>query len=397
MNLPLAPLGGFSVGTGLALAVLIGFGFGFMLERGGFGSSRRLAAQFYLYDMTVFKVMFTAIVTAMLGLFGLARLGLVDLGSVWINPTFLWPQIVGGFLLGVGFVVSGYCPGTAIVASASGKLDGMLSLAGVGLGIALYAVLYTPALDAFQKSGAHGRLLLCDLLHVNANWLALGVTLMAALAFLGADKVERLFAGRAEAGRAPAWTPATRNRVALVLLGAGLVLALPPQFAPSAQAGAPRAEEITPMDLARGLVEGLTRYVVLDTRDPADFAEASVPGSVSLRPEELQSAAVWSERFSREKSYVLVSAKGDETGFPWAPAGYRLAVLRGGFAAWRDKILRAPDSPSALGEEARQEYREQWALHSYFTGAAGSAPAVSAPPAPAASEGAAKKKPGGGC
>ena len=74
--------------AGLVLAVLLGFGFGFSLERGGFGSSRRLAAQFYFHDMTVFKVMFTAIITAMVGLFGPRRLGLVDLAYVWINPTF---------------------------------------------------------------------------------------------------------------------------------------------------------------------------------------------------------------------------------------------------------------------------------------------------------------------
>ena len=94
---------------------MIGIGFGFFLERAGFGSARKLTDQFYFKDMAVFRVMFTAIVTAMLGLFYLAACGWVDLSLVYIQPTYLWPQIVGGLLLGVGFVVGGYCPGTSLV------------------------------------------------------------------------------------------------------------------------------------------------------------------------------------------------------------------------------------------------------------------------------------------
>ena len=88
-----------------AFAVLAGFGFGFVLERAGFGSSRKLAAQFYFTDLTVFKVMFTAIVTAMLGVYWLSVFGFMDLSLVYLTPTFLAPQMVGGLILGAGFVV----------------------------------------------------------------------------------------------------------------------------------------------------------------------------------------------------------------------------------------------------------------------------------------------------
>ena len=113
---------------GLVLAVLIGFGFGFVLERAGFGRANKLAAQFYGHDMTVFKVMFSAIVTAMLGVMLASAVGLADfkaLADHATSTTFLVPMIAGGFLLGAGFIVSGYCPGTSFVAMASGKLDGL--------------------------------------------------------------------------------------------------------------------------------------------------------------------------------------------------------------------------------------------------------------------------------
>ncbi len=70
------------------LFALIGIGFGYTLEMSGFGNSRKLAAQFYFTDLTVLKVMFTAIVTAMVLLFGAVGLGILDFSQVWVNPTY---------------------------------------------------------------------------------------------------------------------------------------------------------------------------------------------------------------------------------------------------------------------------------------------------------------------
>ena len=88
--------------------VVIGAGFGFVLERAGFGDSRRLAAQFYLHDMTVFKVMFTAIITAMTLVFLASSLQFLDFSRVFVNPTYMWPGIVGGLIFGIGFIIGGY-------------------------------------------------------------------------------------------------------------------------------------------------------------------------------------------------------------------------------------------------------------------------------------------------
>jgi hypothetical protein len=177
-----------------AFAVLAGFGFGYVLEGAGFGSSRRLAAQFYFKDMTVLKVMFTAIVTAMLGLTVLRAVGLVDMDQIYVNPTFLGPQVVGGVIFGVGFVVGGYCPGTAIVGAATGKLDAMAFLGGIGAGVLAFAASYG-RIEAFAQSGGGDRLFLMDWLHLSYGVVAILVTLMALGMFAGAEWIEKKLAG----------------------------------------------------------------------------------------------------------------------------------------------------------------------------------------------------------
>jgi uncharacterized membrane protein YedE/YeeE len=180
----------------LAGAVALGAAFGFVLERSGFGRAQKLVAQFYLTDMTVFRVMFTAVVTAALGTSLLAAVGLLDLRAVTINyPTFLWPMVAGGLLVGAGFVISGYCPGTSVVAAASGKLDGLLTVAGVVIGAVAYAELQ-PAVTAFHDSGKLGGVFLYQLLHLPPLAVAALVAVVAVACFKGAGAIERLVNGK---------------------------------------------------------------------------------------------------------------------------------------------------------------------------------------------------------
>ena len=120
MSAPFYKLGAFGDEASLIVAFLIGIGFGFFLERAGFRSAKKLVSQFYLNDLSVFKVMFTAMVTAMLGVTYLSWAGFLDLSLLYLVPTHWVAQVVGGLLLGVGFVVGGYCPGTSIAATATG-------------------------------------------------------------------------------------------------------------------------------------------------------------------------------------------------------------------------------------------------------------------------------------
>ena len=164
--------------VGLVLALGVGVSFGFVLERAGFGRATKLAAQFYGTDMTVLKVMFGAIVTAMLGLVVLSGLGLADLAAIRESAaswTYLGPMVVGGLVLGVGFIVSGYCPGTSMVGSASGNLDAMVTFGGVIVGSLVYSEIQ-PAIASFHSSGEMGHVFLYQLLGVSPQLLAAGVT-----------------------------------------------------------------------------------------------------------------------------------------------------------------------------------------------------------------------------
>lgn len=192
MPTPFYPQELFSEQTSFVIAFLLGILFGFTLERAGFGSSRKLAMQFYFRDMTVLKVMFTAIVVAMLGLLYLNWMEVLDLSLVSLNPTFLWPQILGGALMGVGFVIGGYCPGTSLVASATGKLDGMIYVAGALFGMLLYGVSY-PAVQGFARSGSLGEVTLSDWLNLRPGAVAFLVVLMALGMFYGAEWLEKKF------------------------------------------------------------------------------------------------------------------------------------------------------------------------------------------------------------
>lgn len=192
MNAPFFKFGLFNDDVSLVVAFVIGIGFGFFLERAGFGSGRKLAAQFYLGDLTVFKVMFTAIITAMVGLFYLSLAGFVDLSLVYLTPTFIVPQTVGGLILGVGFVVGGYCPGTSCVAASTGKVDGWVYLLGVFAGVALFGESYS-LLKEFYASTSLGALTFPQLLDLPYGFMVFAVVVMALAGFAGSGWLERKF------------------------------------------------------------------------------------------------------------------------------------------------------------------------------------------------------------
>jgi len=195
MPAPFYKYGAFGDETSLVIAFVIGIGFGFFLERAGFGSARKLVSQFYLNDLAVFKVMFTAIVTAMLGVTYLSWMGVLDLSLVYLTPTYLWPQIVGGLILGVGFVVGGYCPGTSVASMATGRLDGLAFVLGLPAGTLLFAEAF-PVLRGFYDSGALGVRTLPDTFSLPYGVVVFGVVLMALGGFYGASVLERHFANR---------------------------------------------------------------------------------------------------------------------------------------------------------------------------------------------------------
>jgi uncharacterized protein len=174
----------------LVLALLLGIFFGLSLERSGLGDPHRLTGVFYFRDFTVPKVMFTAIIVASAGIYLLADLHLLDLSRVWIIPTFFWPQLIGGLLFGVGFVVSGYCPGTAVAGLASGRLDALVAMAGIIAGSLLFAVLY-PVLEGFYLSSDMGVVTVPGLLGVNHWVVIIALMFIAGGMFTFLERMER--------------------------------------------------------------------------------------------------------------------------------------------------------------------------------------------------------------
>jgi len=126
----------------MLIALMIGIGFGFSLEQAGFSSSRKLVGMFYGYDTTVIKVFFTAAIVALVGSQFLSYFGLLNLNQVFVNEFYIYASIVGGIIMGAGFIMGGFCPGTGLSALSIGKIDAILYVAGGLTGAFLFAESY---------------------------------------------------------------------------------------------------------------------------------------------------------------------------------------------------------------------------------------------------------------
>ena len=195
MGGPLVQVLNLSHAVEMMIAVLVGAGFGWVLERAGFGRSDNLASIFYGRDFRVLRVMFTAIATAMVGLYSLDLAGVVPVSSIGILDTYLVGQLVGGLLIGFGFIVGGWCPGTSIVGLVSGKVDALLFIGGLVGG----SMLFTLGFDSFaplQDAGAKGRVLLHEYFGVPSGVMVLAVAIFAVGAFWAVGKIEKAVRAR---------------------------------------------------------------------------------------------------------------------------------------------------------------------------------------------------------
>jgi rhodanese-related sulfurtransferase len=255
--------------------LLIGVGFGWALEISGFADSPRLAAQFYFKDLTVLKVMFTAIIVAMVLIFAASALGLLDYNVIWVNPTYLWPGIVGGLIMGVGFIVGGFCPGTSLVSAVTGRLDGIFFTLGGLFGIFLFGET-VGWYETWWNSSYLGRLTLPRWLGLDTGVVVVLVVLMALFMFWGGEQLERLFGGK---------DPRKAPRLRYVGAGALVVGALAVAFvgqpttadkwagmAPAKeQALVAREIQVHPGEVLAAGADQKLNLVLLDVRPEADF------------------------------------------------------------------------------------------------------------------------------
>ena len=379
----------------LLTGILIGFAFGFVLERAGFGNARKLAGQFYLNDMTVFKVMFTAILVAMVGLYGLASLGMVDMSMIWISPSFIPAQAVGGFLLGIGFIMSGLCPGTSVVSMVSGRIDGWVTFVGIFVGIALFTVTvdWVPGLHSLYLAGSGEVSLLHEVMGVPAMVLALVMVAGAVLAFVGAEKVEALIQRK----HAPVeLTPVAKPRLKLAIGGSLAVLAIATLTAgsPSPDAIPVPMSALAPLSLAEDIIERRPGMLILDLRVDLD-AEKGVPGAVAGSDPAVVLALLSG---APEGTVVVVY---DETGTltegpaDW-PKSLKYHFLEGGLSGWQADVLAPADLwGNSLAERERVQRQNQ--ISAFFSGAAVQNSSMAAPPPAMPAAGGGKKPKAGGC
>lgn len=330
--------------TGMYLVFLvIGFFFGFVLESAGFNHSPTLAAQFYFKDLRVFKVFFTAIAVAMVLVFGTAALGLLDYNLIWVNETYIWSGIVGGLIMGVGFILGGFCPGTSLVALATLKIDGIFFVLGGFAG----AWLFGETVDGFENfyNGYYfGRLTLMDVFDLPAGVLVVLVVLMALGMFWGGEKLEQHF-GKKER---PA-NPGLRRAAAGVLVGAAVLVMFigQPDTADKWNriaeektfALTTRAVQVHPAELLNTLADGRIKTILLDVRSETDYNLFHLRGAILVDPSDLP-AVVARLRVTAHFNTVVVVMSNDEVAATevWkvmvAESVPNVYILEGGINNW---------------------------------------------------------------
>jgi hypothetical protein len=294
--------------------LLIGIGFGAVLEMAGFAKSTKLAAQFYFRDLTVLKVMFTAIVTAMVLIFLASAFSLLDYELVWVNPTFLWPGIIGGLIMGVGFIIGGFCPGTSIVALATLKIDGFFFALGTLFGIFVFGET-VDVFASFWNSSYYGRLTLPEWLGLPAGVVVLGVVLMALFMFWGGEHLERIF-GKKDLSREPKIRYAGAGGLtglALLVLFAGQPT-LEEKWQQMADTKEPlldqREVQIHPGELLHLVHDTAHPLVMLDVRSEKDYNLFHLKDAKRVEPEQIRN--IYRTVLDPQNNPVVVLMSNDE-------------------------------------------------------------------------------------
>jgi rhodanese-related sulfurtransferase len=338
--LPLAELFG-HWGSYVVYAV-IGILFGMTLESAGFGNSKLLAAQFYFKDMRVFKVMFTAIIVAMTLVFFFSAMGLLDYNLVWVPPTYLWPGIVGGLIMGVGFIIGGFCPGTSLVGMATGKLDALMFVGGVLFGIYLFGETVGSFATFFDSSNM-GRFTLPELFNTSYGVVVICIVVAALLLFVLAEKVEAMVNDKPAQGL-PGWSKTAA--LALVALAAvNLALGQPSSedrwraVAAESQARLDQRQvQISSAEFIQYRDDKKIKIIPLDVRDESDYNLFHLRGAVHVPLDQVQAKA--RELHFELANTVFVTISNDEEAATeaWkilrAESVPNIYILEGGINAW---------------------------------------------------------------
>jgi uncharacterized protein len=190
---PISSITELPVWLDLLIALVIGIGFGFALEQAGFSSSRKLVGMFYGYDTTVIKVFFTAAIVALVGSQLLSYFGLLDLNKVFVNEFYVKSAIIGGIVMGAGFILGGFCPGTGLSAMSIGKIDAIFFFLGGLAGAFVFAETW-PLIQDLAMSSYKGPVKINEVLGMSTGLFTLLLIVVAVVMFWVAEKAEKRFA-----------------------------------------------------------------------------------------------------------------------------------------------------------------------------------------------------------
>ena len=277
----------FSNEFSLVIAVIIGIAFGFILEQAGFSSTKKLVGLFYGYDFTVLRVFFTAGITAMIGVLFLAHYGLLDLNLIYINPTFLRSAVVGGLIMGVGFVIGGFCPGTSVCAAAIGKIDAMAFIIGSLLGIFVFTETY-PFIENFYLADAMGDVTIFKEMGISKELFGFLMFFIAVGAFYFTWKIEN------RVNKKQNIINIGRKKRYIIAFGALFIGMATVAFVPGkndviqhqiAQARRQKKcvfKEITADKLAYEIANNYYKFNIIDVRSPEEYKKFHLPLAINI-------------------------------------------------------------------------------------------------------------------
>jgi len=373
---PLIPFEIITEGWGLVIMFLIGISFGFILEAAGFSSSRKLVGIFYGYDFVVLKVFFTAGITAMIGLIFMQYFGFIDMAFVNINSNFLWSALSGGVIMGFGFILGGFCPGTSVTAAMIGKIDAWFFIIGIFLGIFIFGKFDTTFNQLFSgyyfdQEQVH------NTFGIQRGWFVFFMIIMAIVAFA----VGHYFEDEATKGIKPTNLKFSSYKMEiffLILLGI-IIIRIPEK---SARSYFQTSEKIILNELIKNdryinadefaydVMHQVKDFIIIDVRQAEEFALMSFPNSVNI-PFETLAERGNDEYFKLKGKKILVSNGETLAAKAWIYArrmGYSdVYVLKGGINNFIREIFY-PEAPaeSDYHFDAKFDYRFRNKAASFF-------------------------------
>jgi len=334
------------------LALLIGIGFGFVLEQAGFSSSKRLAGLFYGTDFVVLRVFFTAAVTTILGVIILDYLGFLDSSLIFINPTFLGSAILGGVIMGLGFIIGGFCPGTGICAASIGKIDAIIFVVGLFIGVFLFAEFY-PLYEKFYHGSSYGDIKIFDTLGISRPWFIFALVFIALFAFVVTYFIQQKVTKQSQLSVVETMKKFPYHSAAIVftLIFTILIVNLPDRKSKIQAIVSKEMKQnkfsltmISSEELAFKILESDDNIKIVDVRSDSLFSKLSIPGASNIPIEKLYDRT-WEDYLGNIKSLKIFVGINEQQSIQAAliakELGYKnIAVLSGGMNEFQNTYLK---------------------------------------------------------